>query len=257
MWPPNDPDAKEYVSVTTALNALPKEALPYWAAKVTAETAVDKLELLNNLAADDPEAAIKWLKGAPWGSRDKAADAGTAIHEIVEFDAVGNTEGAEYLMSQLNPVGRAKATQARDFFSRGAVSIEHVEFVTYHTDLMYAGTGDFIVKMETVGLPGVLKQEQTAILDLKTGKSIWPEAALQIAAYRYASHMVDLSTAEMKPMPEVDGGLVLHVTEKSWSLIPVDVSEASFEIFKIALALSGELPLDRMMVGTPILRGRG
>jgi hypothetical protein len=258
VWPPNDPNAQTYSSVTSALNSLPKEALPRWAAKVVAETAVEKIELLERMTASDPEEAAKWLKGAPWAQRDKAADVGTTIHEIVELDALGDTKGADALLNKLDPAGRNKAIQARDFFSRQVVAIDHVEFVVYDTVHGFAGTGDFIVTLkDDLLLPGVMKPNPTAILDLKTGKGIWPEVALQIAAYRHANSMVDLIDAVMVPMPETDGGLVLHVTEKSWSLIPVDTSEEAFNKFLAALTLSKHLPLDKMMVGTPIMRGRG
>lgn len=259
VWPPNDPAAREYLSVTNVLNSIPKPALPRWAAKLTAETAVEKLDLLNTLVGEDPTAAVNWLKQAPWGARDRAADIGTAIHEIVEKDALGDAEAADAIAAQLPPEGRDKARQARDFFTKADLTVDHVEFVCYHHELGYAGTGDFIVTLGSNfqwNWPGITKPNPKLILDLKTGSGVYPEAAAQMSAYRFASDMVDLRSAEMTPMPETDGAAVLHVTDKSWSLLPVDASAATFDAFKAALRLAHYLPLDRMWIGTPIVRGR-
>lgn len=258
MWPPNDPEQREYVSVTTALNALPKDALKYWAAKVTAETAVEKYDLLGSLIADDPTTAVDWLKRAPFAKRDRAADIGTSVHEVVELDAAGETNAADEVIASLPAEGKNKVRQARAFFRDVDLTIEHIEFVTYHHSLGYAGTGDFIATFNDWGwaLPGIETTTPSMIVDLKTGNAVYGEAALQMSAYRYAENLVDLRTGEMRDMPSVDGAAVLHVTEDGWSLIPVDTSDYVFDQFKAALMLSKHVPLDPKLVGTPILRGK-
>lgn len=282
---PTPQPGDEYRSVTNILNAIPKEFLTRWAAKVTAETAVEKLDLLTNLASDDPDAAVSWLKGAPWSKRDKAAEIGTAVHLIAELDATGQSAEAEQIMSSLDPIAQAKARQARNFFSTVDVLIEHVEFVVYNHTHNYAGTGDFIVSLGPdfpTGVPGVdiTQADIRVILDLKSGSGVYPEAALQLAAYRYAEEMIDLGNLGLEredlrrylarsrtyvyppaevprvAVPDIHAGLVLHVDERSWALIPVDCSLDTFQKFIAASEMSKHVPLDRLMIGTPILRGK-
>ena len=255
VWPPNHPEAERYVSVTTALDAVPKPFLPRWSAKLVAETAVYKRELFNSIADDDEQEAINWLKGAPWSSRDRAANSGTAIHRVVELDAEGRSDEADELLATLHPSARQKATNARHFFSQPGIEVEMVEFVVYNDSLGYAGTGDFIVKLPFAlpDLEGGLNP--TVILDVKTGNGVYPEVALQLAAYRYSEWVVDLANAERLETPPVDGGVVLWPKENGWELIPVQCGPDVFEQFKAVLALSQHVPLDPGLVGTPMQRG--
>ena len=105
------------MGVTSALNAIPKQAIPYWAARTVAETAVENVDVLKDLVEKDPEGAIRWLKGSPWSKRDKAADIGTAVHLIAELDASGDTVEADQILATLDPVGKEKAKQVRAFFA--------------------------------------------------------------------------------------------------------------------------------------------
>jgi len=260
IWPPNGaPDELEYyVSVTNALNGLPKPALPRWAAKVVAEHAVENFEALDALVGSgDLSGAVNWLKQAPWGARDRAADIGTAVHAVAELDAMGQTAEADEIVATLAPDGQAKAKQVRHFFSEIPVKIEMVEAVVYNDTYKYAGTLDFVVRLEDEALlklwPG-LGEPLSIVLDVKTGKGVYDEVALQLAAYRYAEKVVELSTASLQPMPKTEGGGVLHITEDEWRLIPVDTSKEVFRKFCRSLALAVELPLSGF-VGTPAVRG--
>lgn len=266
VWPPNAPSDEQgtYVSVTTALNALPKEALIYWAAKVVAEHAVENVDLLSQMAASDPEGAVKWLKGSPWNRRDKAANIGTELHLIAELDATGNQAVADEVVATLpDEASKRKAAQVRDFIARGLVNIEVVEGVVYSDTHGYAGTFDFIVAVVdpkvAMSLPFPAREDGKPlrlIADLKTGKGVYPEVALQMAAYRNADWMVDVRTGEKLDVPEVDGAFVLHVTESSWAIIPVDTGEEAWATFQDALRMSQSLPLERGLIGSAAMRGK-
>lgn len=257
VWPPHDPNPREYVSVTNVLDAVPKPALPRWSAKLVAETAVDNLDLLSQMVHHDAEEAKRWLKGAPWAQRDKAADIGSAIHLMAEYDALGKSDLADQVFASLtDPVARAKASQARHFFKTVPMKILHTEFVVY-SDKGYAGTGDFIVEFPAeMNFPGAEGEAADVVLDLKTGSGVWPEVALQIAGYRYADSMVDLDAVELIPMPATHGGAVIHVTTDGWELVPVDCGPETYQAFVALLGANQFLPLDRSSVGVPILRGK-
>ena len=261
VWPLNEQNPRVYMGVTSALNAIPKQAIPYWAARTVAETAVENVDVLKDLVEKDPEGAIRWLKGSPWSKRDKAADIGTAVHLIAELDASGDTVEADRILATLDPVGKEKAKQVRAFFASVPCEITLTEGVVYNDEHGYAGTLDFILEFDEPDLINRFPFPESAdgrlrvLTDLKTSKGVYSETALQLAAYRHADFVFDMASGERLPMPGTDGAAVLHVTEKSWSLIPVDASADSFEKFLAALDLSQHVPLGKEMVGTPAIKG--
>jgi hypothetical protein len=261
IWPPNgaEGEVQYYVSVTNALNGLPKDALPRWAAKLVAEHAVDHFRALDEMMAEgDRNGAINWLKAAPWAKRDDAADTGTAVHLVAELYIEGKVEEAEAIAKDLDKSGQAKARQVMHFFREVPLRIDMSEAVVYNDTFKYAGTLDLIGTIlddELLKLwPGMDLAPLTLVLDIKTGKGVYDEVALQLAAYRYAEKVVELESATLEPMIETQGGGVIHVTEDGWELIPVDTSKETFRKFCRTLALSVELPISGL-IGTPALRG--
>jgi hypothetical protein len=258
VWSPYDTTPTQYLSVTSALKSIPKDWLGAWAAKLVAETAVEKRDLLATIADDDPAEAVKWLKGAPWSARDRAADAGTTLHEIAELDALGETAEADIRVASLDHEAQRKARQLRDFFARvphRLIAVEQIVFSDLHR---YAGTIDFVVEFTdptvTMNLPF---PAGTVVLDLKTGKGVYPETALQLAAYRGAQTVADLDNISRSEMYPSMGAAVLHVTESSWALHPVDAGAETFELFLSALSMAKVLPLPDALVGPAVMRGRG
>jgi hypothetical protein len=255
VWPPGG--TNQYLSVTTALNSLPKPFLIPWAAKVVAETAVYKRDLLDKLIADNPEEAVRWLKGAHNSSRDAAARTGSTLHEIAELDALGASDDADTQMSRLSAEGQLKARQLRDFFSRIPHRLVDVETVIYNDRHRYAGTLDFLVEFTDPRITMMMPfPPGLVVMDLKTGKGVYPEYALQLAAYRGAQYHVDLDRGIRKEMHPTVGGCVLHVTTSSWALIPTITDADVYSTFLAVLELSKTLPLNDAWVGSPILRGR-
>jgi len=258
VWPPGDRNAQRYLSVTSALQATPKDALIRWAAKSVAEIAVNSYELLGKIADNDKEKAIAWLKGAPWAERNKAGLAGTTLHEIVEWWLSDEPQYADSLIRTLSPENQRKAAQLRAFFDQVPLDIVDVEAVVYNENIGYAGTIDLIA---TITTPNILQRfgsakPLTLILDVKSGKGIYPETALQLTAYRHATHILNLQTGERDEMTATDGGAVIHVTEGGWSLIPVATDDEQFDTFVDIFHLAEHLPLPDEIVGLPIMRGK-
>ena len=255
VWPPGG--TNQYVSVTTALQSLPKPWLVPWAARVVAETAVYKRELLDRLVADDPEEAVRWLKGAHNTSRDTAARTGSTLHEIAELDALGETGEADTQVARLSAEGQLKARQLRDFFSRIPHRLADVETVIYNDRHRYAGTLDFLVEFTDPQVTMMMPfPPGLVVMDLKTGKGVYPEYALQLAAYRGAQYQVDLDRGIRREMSPTVGACVLHVTTSSWALIPTITDADVFNAFLSVLELAKSLPLNDAWMGSPVLRGR-
>ena len=70
-----------YRGVTGVVAALPKEAIPRWAAKEVAEYAVSYSEQWLGLPAHE---AVDLLKGYPWRYRDRKAATGSEVHAVME-----------------------------------------------------------------------------------------------------------------------------------------------------------------------------
>ena len=255
VWPPGGDN--KYVSVTTALQSLPKPWLIAWAAKIIAETAVNKRDLLDQLIADSPEEAIRWLKGAHNTARMGAARMGSTLHEIAELDALGSVDDADTQVSRLSTEGQLKARQLRDFFARVPLRLVEVESVVYNDRHRYAGTLDFLVEFTDPAVTMMMPfPPGLVVMDLKTGKGVYNETAMQLAAYRGAQYQVDLDRGVRREMPPTVGGCVLHVTDASWALVPAITDAEVFGTFLAVLEMSKRLPLPENWIGGPVLRGR-
>jgi hypothetical protein len=95
-----------------------------------------------------------------------------------------------------------------------------------HTAYGYAGTLDAVVSSDKLG--------GDVLLDIKTG-GVFPEAALQLAAYRHATNYLD--GAELAPMPATEGAYVAKVGTDDVELVPVAADADTFSAFLYLLAV--------------------
>jgi hypothetical protein len=211
---------RAYPSVTAVINGgVPKPFLARWAARAAAEYAVAHLD---HLAALPTGQAVREVKQAPWQARDQAAGLGDAVHAAVEAHATGRPR----------PELPAEAVPYLEGFDRFAA--EHrpgfllAERTVYSRRYGYAGTFDAICTLPGLGV---------VLLDVKTGRRVYPEACLQLAAYAAADFMGDPDRRTERPLPELHAGAVLHLRPGGYRLIPVPVGRAVFEAFLAALAV--------------------
>lgn len=211
-----------YWSVTTIIGGgLPKPALVYWAANEVAAFACDNLESLASLLESaGREATYDMLKRTPWRKKEKAGDLGTLIHQWIEAHRLGKPMPA--CPPEVQPYLRAFEQFVRDF----SPVYEATEASVYNRTQSYAGTLDAIVSL-TLPLHESLGRY---VLDAKSGKGIYPEVGLQLAAYRNAE-FIGLPDGSEVPMPETDGGLALHLTPGGYRLIEVRSDEPIFRAF--------------------------
>lgn len=198
VWPPT---GETFPSVTTILNSLPKHALKNWAAKMVATFAVDNLPLLEMMERDD---AIDWLKREPLRTTQRAANLGSAIHHAIEHDHVETTdEIAPYL------------EQWRQFNATHQPTYEHAELTVYNRVRGYAGTADAIIVSPATGC--------RYIVDWKTGKGVYPEAGLQLAAYANAQWYDNGDSLET-PLPPISRGLIVHLQPDHYTIHQVQIT---------------------------------
>jgi hypothetical protein len=209
--------SENYWSVTTILQAVPKPALINWAKKFTAEYAVEHISALNELIAADPDGAVDWLKGAAYRDRNRKAEIGSQIHAASEA----------YVLGKPFPKWPATIEKQMLAFERFLADYEPefsmTEASVYNRSERYAGTLDGIVTIDGRVLVG----------DIKSGKAIYPEVALQLAAYRFAE-FIGAPDGSEKAMYPTDGAFALHLPAEGGSYDVVDV-RADEEVFKAFL----------------------
>src|SRR6266508_6904262 len=211
---------REYPSVTAIISGgVPKPLLVRWAAKVAAEYAIGNLDHLRLLPAGQ---AIREVKQAPFTKRDTAADLGDLLHAAVEAAATGRPRPdlPDHAAGYLVGFERFVADRTPGFLL--------AERTVYSRRYGYAGTFDAIATLPGLGV---------VLLDVKTGRRVYPEACLQLAAYAAAEFVGDPDGRTERPMPPVDAGAVLHLRPGGYRLIPVPVGRAVLEAFLAALAV--------------------
>lgn len=196
-------------SVTNLIDILNKPALPRWSAKLVAENA---WKMRHSLDAMGEVECIDVLKGSPWRNSGRAAERGTSVHDYLDAMANGRTVALE---------GEALTYKqgADDFLERYNPEFHLTEFTVF-SDEGYAGTADAMLF-----LGGRLY-----VADYKTSKALYPEIALQLAAIRYATHVVGPDGA-LVPMLDVDGALGVLITPERAKVCEVDAGPEAHRAF--------------------------
>lgn len=220
-----DFDGNEVVvpSVTTILGALAKQALINWASKETATYAVENRDKWLPIAEQDPSGAIDLLKGSPWRKRDRAADMGSLVHKIAECAILGLP--IPEIPDEL--VGKTKALIK--FLEDWGPKFEMTEATVCNLTYGWAGTLDAIVRLQT-------NMDSPLVLDYKSGSGVYPETALQLAAYRHAEYVLTPAWT-LEPMPKTDGGVVVHLRDDGYDLLPISCGEDIYGLFTMVREL--------------------
>jgi len=288
-----DPADLRLWSVTTIIGCLEKPALLYWASEQAALAAVASAKSLpTRIQEEGEDAVVKWLRDArfrrPKGILSNASLGTCAHHACEEYALTGhrpdNARLAEILRQEGGPrfdgiqAETAVLNQMLDRFDnwlqRFQPSYQATEVVVYHPTYGYAGQTDAFLTVDGVRL----------IIDYKTSrdghdakgnpKTPYPEAALQLAAYRYAEGAAVwrprrieqfrrryylLSDAERDraiPVPEVDGGAVIHITPDHCEAFTVRCDERVHEAFLFVQEASRWVNgLSKEVIGMPIIPG--
>lgn len=251
-WYVDEETGDQVPGVTSIIGMKAKPFLQNWAAKMAAELAVDSAPMLVQMAQQDRAGAIDYVKGAAKRYTAKRADVGSRAHDAAERLIRGLPVDVD---ADIQPYVD-NFNQFLDVTQPELISAEYVAWSTVHS---YAGSYDAILRMRLndQGFPDPAGDPAVCMVDYKTGKSVYPDVAMQLAAYAHAAEIIS-PEGESHPMPEFDGGLVLHFTDTQWSLQPVDIGERVFDAF---LALRKVFEFDRVtsrsVLGRKIAKGGG
>ncbi|MFF4531454.1 hypothetical protein ACFY1P_19560 [Streptomyces sp. NPDC001407] len=244
---PERPEIK-VPGVTSVVGMLPKPFLMFWAAKMTAELAVDSLPFVAQMAERDRQGAVDYLKGASRRYTKMRADVGSDAHDLFERMIRGECVGSVH--PDLAPYRDNFAA----FLKAVNPRLERAEDVAWSDAHGYAGSFDAVltVWLDEDGNPTPDRSGTPHLLmaDWKTSKATYPDVALQMSAYANADRIISPDGAS-EPMPEFDGAAVLHITPELWEFKPVRVDE---EVFSSFLALRKVFTWDRDVSKTVIGR---
>lgn len=208
-------DGRHLPSVTTILNAIGKPALITWAAKEErahilrcAAQLWDDIPIGGKMDRDEYSKLLDERVGskfAMYRSKDAAADIGTQVHELAEWTLrtqLGQVVGPKPVISEQ---AEWAFMSWEDWHKKANLVPDHIEQVVWSNKHGYAGTFDV---HGTINEPGQKRGEKGIVddwdnptgkrikvmTDWKTGKGIYPEAVLQIAAYGEAA--IEMQHAE-------------------------------------------------------------
>lgn len=280
-------------SVTTIIGVLDKPALLYWAAAEAAKAAVVSAgSLPSRLDEEGHDAVVKWLRDAMYRrpkDRLSASGLGTVFHAAAEEYALTGTrpnnsdigqlivrEGGNQFqgIDQETAVVNDMLDQFDRWLQRATPEYMATEVCVLSPTYGVAGTADGFFKLDGVPLIFDIKTTRDQFDGRGKQKGPYPEVALQLAAYRYAEMAAVwrprrtekfrrryylLSAAEQalaQPVPDVEGGVCLHVTPGSCEAYPVRCDEDVHRSFLFVLeAARWQLEDSKDVIGDPLVFG--
>ncbi len=250
-------------SVTTLLRLGlgTSDPLVSWAVRTTAEAAIDKRSILDAMLKEDDRAgAIKYLTDARWNATGKAMARGTDLHKAAEARALGQKP-------DIAPENAPLLEQYDNFLAAFQPEFVMAEAPVYNPQAGYAGTLDAIVRIDG----------KLVVCDIKTtahGKDSekmrppYPEAPLQLAAYRHATELgllaerryvsgkryyVYETQAHHETMPETDGAVCIVISPDDYMVVPVRTDESVYGFFRhVVEAARWQVSASKEAFGPPI-----
>ncbi|MGW0523038.1 hypothetical protein [Crossiella sp. NPDC003009] len=233
------PETREkFPGVTSVIDQLPKPFLKFWAAKVVAESAADRIGAVVQLLVDgDRTGAVDYLKRSPHRVTSDAADVGTEVHGLFERRARGETVGRQH------PDMGLYLGHINDFLNTCRPRFLHLEDTVWCDTHRYAGSFDAIACMDG----------ETVMLDVKTSRSgVHDSVALQLAAYANADHIIT-QAGDTVPIPEITAHAVLHLRPEGWRLVPVRADDEVFATFlHLRAVFDWMTETSKSVLGTPV-----
>lgn len=196
-----DADGAEQLlmSVTTIGEyGIPKPGLVHWAGIEVARCAINHIPKLARLRGEQArEDAYQWLRRAAERKRDEAAEFGGLFHDYAEARVLGKP--IPPASAEMRPFLDALLR----FLDEHQPVFHATEMVVANVDDRWAGRLDAVVQLPRYG-PELL------VLDWKSGRSVYDESAMQLAAYRRAKCAWIKDGTPVEPIP-TEGGVIVHV----------------------------------------------
>jgi len=229
---------ERFISVTTVLGNIAKFGLTPWAAKLSATAAFDRLPQLvrasrmpacNSTKTDDAcgtcrDCVTYWLADRHNQVRDDAADLGVKLHDVAESDALFG-EGA-HIDEDVRPF----VEQFRRWRTAYEPEFLASEMTVVSRKWGYAGTLDAILSIPVMPKPLEHLSGLPNCVDWKTSKTVDRVKGWQVVAYANADAVLLPDGTEL-PMPEIKGGLIVHIRPDKVQMREVHLTSENFQYF--------------------------
>jgi hypothetical protein len=203
-----------YPSVTSILTVLNKgDGMIQSAANETVRAMFERRALIPHL--NDVDEALRQFKYAYKATWQRKAHLGSSVHTYVE---------ALIADEPLPPVPPEHEPYMEGFLDfHGKLEPHYIawEATVFNETIGYAGTFDFLWGLG----------DFTILTDTKTGKGVYGETALQLAALRYAEEIWSNPTATLMPMPPIHETTALWLRPGRHQLKHVTSDAQAFEAF--------------------------
>jgi hypothetical protein len=166
------------------------------------------------------------LRDAATAERDAAAALGTAVHAAA---------ADRRSLAEVGPDVAPRLRQYLDWLATSKAEILATEFQCWNLGIGYAGTADLLVRFP---------DQSIWLVDLKTGKGVYGEHALQLLAYLMAEFVgtddvVDDTTTEY--LKAATGLAVLHLEADKWEFHSLRADMETWAAFRGLLAFGSWL----------------
>lgn len=199
--------------------------LVQWQLSKVIDRAVDEWTTLGEQLSSGDPAAVQLvrhrLRKAATDERDAAAALGTAVHDAA---ATGRS------VTSVPPEIAPRLRQYLHWLSSSGAEILGAEFQCWNLTVGYAGTADLLCRFP---------DGSVWIVDLKTGKGIYPEYGLQLLAYLMAEFIGEDDVIDDRLtslLREAKGMAVLHLAEDHWEFVSLRADTETWSAFRGLLA---------------------
>lgn len=222
--------------VTTILNGgYPKPELVFWAANLTATDAFATLPRLvaASLNPAEKEEAYDWLRKGHIRKKEERGEIGGAVHDVIEAKVLGQPIPESFLTDEeIAPF----VDHFLRFVAEWEIEFEASEMTVGNFTDGWAGKLDYLFRSPLIAAALQVAPNTLFIGDTKTGgeldeKGVYPEAGLQMSAYRKAE-VCWLRDGTQLPMPKIhDVGIVLHLRPEGYRPMPLKCGDDVYAAF--------------------------
>ena len=223
---------KAVPSITNIKGVKGIDALKYFYMKACANYAADNITKLATLDRDEIFSLVRQSPFAPKPLEENPSAIGDIIHAYIDQDikhALGQVAEAVNPLVYVDKEGnelesprivRNMWRQYGGFKDRYKPEWIDSEFTVWSDKYGYAGTADWGAKISGALVLG----------DNKSGKGVYPDTAMQLAALKNADYIID-GTGEQRELPRYERCGILHIRPMFSRLVPVDHIDEWFKAF--------------------------
>lgn len=173
---------------------------------------------------EKPAEIRKRVRAAADAERDHSAERGSAVHAAAEHNIpVGSAD----------PEVQPYLAQYYDCVEKMGLKVLSQEGQVFNSRLLYAGSYDIIVQ---------LPDGRIIVVDIKTGKNIYADHALQLMGYGTHDNFVGFDDQRddgaTQLLQSAHGLAVLHLTETGWEFVELHVTPELRQAFESMVVLA-------------------